>query len=260
MLNQGSPSPVQQRPDIELQRTARALQAQFTDDSGRRVDYDRLRQSENFAHLRTAAGALRSFPLSQLTAREQRLAFWINLYNALILDAVVTLELRGKIRPWFFLRPAYNVGGSRFSADAIEHGVLRGNRPHPLFKLPLFPSGDPRAGAALEQLDPRIHLALNCGASSCPPIAVYEAERIDEQLDLACRSFLNGTGAQVDLEAGALHLSRIFDWYQDDFGGREGVLRFVSRYLQDESDGEAVRSGELRLAYLPYDWSLNRLR
>lgn len=246
-------------PGKRIQHEARKVQANFIDDSGQHVDYDRLRGSEAFQQLRTAAAALRSFSLEALDTQGFRLAFWINVYNSLILDAVVTYGVEDRIRPWFFLRPAYNIGGLRFSADAIEHGVLRANRRHPLYRLPLFPQGDPRRSVSLAEVDPRIHMALNCGAASCPPIEVYDPEQVDRQLDLACRGFINGEGVEIDMEQNVLRLSRIFDWYQADFGGREGVLQFVAQYLREEEQSQRVRAGDLMVEYLPYDWSLNRL-
>ncbi|MDX1601125.1 MAG: DUF547 domain-containing protein, partial [Anaerolineales bacterium] len=242
-----------------IQHAARRVQANFVDDTGQRVDYERLRGSEAYQQLRSAAAALRTFSLEALDYRGFRLAFWINTYNALILDAIVSYGIQGRIWPWFFLRAAYNIGGLRFSADAIEHGVLRGNRSHPSYRLRMFPQDDPRRSASLDEVDPRIHMALNCGASSCPPIEVYDPQEVDQQLDLASRGFINGEGVEVDLEHNVLRLSRIFDWYEGDFGGRKGVLQFVARHLQDDVQSQRVRSGDLAVEYMRYDWSLNRL-
>ncbi len=247
------------RPDRELYRAARAVQAEFIDSAGRRVDYARLHGSEAYARLRQTARRLPNCSLESLDNLQARLAFWINLYNALILDAVVSYGIEDKIRPWFFLRAAYDVCGLHFTADHIEHGVLRRNRPHPIFRLRMFSGDDPRRQAMLPELDPRVHFALNCGASSCPPIEVYDPEQVDEQLDLACSAFINGDGVQVDPERGTVQISRIFAWYEADFGGREGVLSFIGGCLQDEALGELVRSGALSVEYLPYDWSLNRV-
>lgn len=257
-----NPKPAPSGPELpgkRIQHAARRVQADFTDEAGQRVDYDRLRGSEAFQKLRAAAAALRTFSLEALDNRGFRLAFWINVYNALVLDAVVSYGVKERIRPWFFLRPAYNVGGLRFSADAIEHGVLRGNRGHPFYRLRVFPHGDPRRSVSLDEVDPRIHMALNCGASSCPPIEVYDPEEVDQQLDLACRGFVNGEGTEVDLEQNTLRLSRIFDWYEGDFGGRQGILQFVAQHLRDDEQSQRVREGVLAVEYLPYDWSLNRL-
>lgn len=258
VLNSTAPPDGVERPDQDLLRSARQLESEFIDASGRRVDYSSLGESEAYADIKAAAASLREFSFEQLPDMQAQLAFWINLYNALIIDAIVSFGIQGKLRPWFFLRPAYRVAGLRFSADHIEHGVLRANRPHPLYRLPLFPPGDPRRQATLPRLDPRLHMALNCGARSCPPIAAYEPDRIDEQLDRASRSFVNGSGAKLDQQRSTLRLSSIFSWYQADFGGERGVRRFVARYLDDDDQAELVREGDLRIEYQAYDWSLNQ--
>ena len=86
---------------------------------------------------------------------------------------------------------AYNVGGLLFSLDEIEHGVLRCNRGHPKDKKPMFglTENDPRMKLMLTKFDARIHFALNCGANSCPPIRIYQADRLNAQVGIAisCR-------------------------------------------------------------------------
>ena len=78
---------------------------------------------------------------------------------------------------------AYDVGGLLFSLDEIEHGVLRCNRGHPKDKKPMFVlENDPRMKLMLTKFDARIHFALNCGANSCPPIRIYQADRLNAQV------------------------------------------------------------------------------
>jgi hypothetical protein len=186
--------------------------------------------------------------------RSQQIAFWINLYNALILHGVIHYKVSGSMLrdPGFFRRVAYDVGGMRFSADDIEHGVLRGNRRHPYLPFPQFAKDDPRLMMSIEDPDPRMHFALVCGARSCPPIASYAGQDLDKQLDQAAAAFINGIGARLDLAKQTLYLSRIFKWYAGDFGRAEGVLRLVDRYF----DGPGDIAGA-RVRYLPYDWSVN---
>ena len=119
----------------------------------------------------------------------------------------------------FFARIAYAVGGYRFSADDIEHGILRANAGHPAIPGKQFTNRDSRSAFALDRFDPRIHFALNCASRSCPPINVYLAENIDQQLDLATRNFINGGEFSVDVKNMTVTLSTIFRWYAPDFGG-----------------------------------------
>ena len=104
----------------------------------------------------------------------------------------------------------------------------------------------------IENPDPRVHFALVCGARSCPPIAAYEAERLDQQLDQAANTFIAGGGAQYEPDSRTLSISRIFKWYQRDFGGRQGVLDTIAKHLSSSSD-----LSQARVRYQSYDWSVN---
>lgn len=260
ILNRDAPATVPPWPDQALYRAAQEVKSISVDEAGKRVDYAGLSQSPSYQKLREITGALPLCQLEDLGDEADRLAFWINLYNSLILDAVVCYGIEGGIPLTLFQRAAYNVCGRRFSADDIEHGVLRGNRPHPVFWLRPFGPHDPRQRAVIDDPDPRIHFALNCGARSCPPVDFYQGEKIEGQLELATRSFVQSGGVEVSPKAGVLRLSQIFRWYQGDFGGRQGVLDFVADHWWDSEEADLIRSGNLRLEYLPYDWSVNALR
>jgi hypothetical protein len=264
-LNRGR-EPLPGGPGIgqELSTAVHTMKAEAYDPSCNCFDYAALAQSRVYAQYRACSARLLEFDPSLLASREERLAFWLNLYNALIVDAVIAFRLKQSVREdrGFFRRAAYIVGGRRFSADDIEHGILRGNRRHfhPGILLPQFAPDDPHLPFSVQPPDPRIHCALVCASRSCPPIAAYDPERIDEQLDLACSTFVNSGGVQLDHDEHPC-LSPIFRWYGRDFGGHQGVLKFVLRYL-DEGKARAIlqddRNGR-RLGYYRYDWSLNAI-
>src|SRR5262249_33790817 len=134
--------------------------------------------------------------LATLSSRDARLAFWINVYNALVIDAVIAFHVRRSVTEGrlgllaFFRRAAYVVGGYRLNCDDIEHGILRGNRGRPFVPGPQFGPADPRRALVVRPPDARVHFALNCASRSCPAIRAYDAEQIDRQLDLAARSFV----------------------------------------------------------------------
>lgn len=254
VLNPGGSAP-RPRPAIaaDLMRAAKYLL------SGRdRADlpYGAIAASPEFAAFRALTGELHGFDPATLQGRRERTAFWINIFNALVIDAVISFDISDTIResPGFFRRAAYQVGPYRFALDEIEHGLLRDNRPqHPRLPPPFAP-GDPRGSLGPGLLDPRIHFALNCGTRSCPPVSFYEAALLDQQLDAAAASFINGEG--VRMEGGALVLSPIFDFYVEDFGGREGVHGWLFRYLVDASARARLAESDARTG--EYDWSLNR--
>lgn len=250
-----------------LAKTIRQLKMVAMDETGHYVDYDRLCTSGAYLAFRTALGPqLRALDLTTLTTQEEQLAFWINLYNVLILDAVITFNVQKSVtEDWlgvitFFRRAAYNVGGYRFSANDIEHGILRGNRGFPYTPGPHFASSDPRRQFVVTPFDPRIHFALNCASRSCPPISVYEVGSIHEQLDLAARSFINAEVEVVSAQS-ELRLSALFRWYKGDFGGRKGILKVILHHLPDNEAARWLGSyvDDVQLSFKPYDWSLNRL-
>src|SRR5712692_7951355 len=95
-------------------------------------------------------------PLPGLATRGERLAFWINLYNDLVTEGLAALGVRQTVWevPAFFDRIRVRIGGLEFSANDIEHGVLRVNRPNPLSSAPPFSPGDPRLAHVMPDLDP----------------------------------------------------------------------------------------------------------
>ncbi len=246
----------------ELRAIVDRLKSEAFDTENGLINYQCLNNSPTYSHYRRVAGGLRYFDPASLHNRKERLAFWINLYNSLIVDAVISFGIEKSI--WeagrgFFRKAAYNIGGLRYSADDIEHGILRGNRPHPLFRLPQFTTDDPRLRHAVVPMDPRIHFALVCASRSCPIITVYHASEIEEELEGVTATFINGGGVIVKPELAKVSLSRIFSWYQGDFGGRSEVLNFILAYLREGPERNYLRENisKVRLKYQKYDWSLN---
>src|SRR5262249_52030906 len=147
----------------ELGRRALTALGAATSPNGR-VDYARLRGSAEWARTVDVAKDLQRAPLAELVGRPARLAFWINVYNALALHAIVALRIRRTVHEMrmFFSRVSYRIDGFVLSLDDIEHGILRGNRRRPFPPLRPFRRLDPRGALAITPVDPRIHFALNC--------------------------------------------------------------------------------------------------
>jgi hypothetical protein len=229
------------------------------------VDYTNLKHSEIYQHYHhRLTPQLRAIDLDSLGDRKQATAFWINLYNALVIDGVIRANVRTSVTEGFlgivrfFYRTAYNVGGLRFSLEDIEHGILRANRGSVFVPGVQFSSDDPRSKYTMPDVDPRLHFALNCASHSCPPIAVYSAGNLDEQLGLATRNFLDHE-VRLDTENKRLYITALFKWYRSDFGGKSGVVAFLRQYLPDDERRAWLETHEQigKLYYLPYDWSLN---
>lgn len=198
------------------------------------------------------AGRLRGVDPAAIDGDGTRLAFWINLYNALLLHRLCQRPVRGSVlrQLRLFSTVAYEVGGERYSLNLIEHGVLRRNRRPPYHLRRPLRGKDPRLAAVPSRLDPRVHFALNCGARSCPPIHVYEPDAIDAQLELASRAYLRAE-TEVDAKRGRVSLPRLMRLYRADFGDRAAQLELAARHVS------AVREcGEgLGVRYGRFDWT-----
>lgn len=186
------------------------------------------------------------------TDRRTALAFWLNCYNAgtqLLLTERPGLYESPLRFVRFFGAPAITVADAELSLDRIENGLLRGGRSkYGLGYLPkLFATSFERR-YRLPDCDPRVHFALNCGAANCPAIRAYEPDRIDDQLDLATRGYLDSTVA-YDPDADVVRVPRVFLWFRGDFDGGSGIRAFLRRY------GAIPDEVAPKIRYRSWDWS-----
>lgn len=248
----------------QINQAVTRFKQQAMDETGAHVDYQSLRQTDAFtSYTRELIPQLQSLKFEDISDRNTATAFWINLYNALVIHAVIEYGIEksitergfsGQVR--FFRQAAYNIGGMRFSLEDIEHGVLRANSGNPLQFSQQFPPDDPRTNCIISPLDPRIHFALNCASVSCPPISVYDPHNLDLQLDLASQNYVQ---QETRLENGEIYLSRLFQWYKKDFGSPTDIVDFLLRYLPDSKRKKHLASIRQNpsFRYLPYNWNLN---
>ena len=220
-----------------LSRHTRAVE----DTAGTRVDYRALRGSPDWQRLVRNLAQARA---EDLASRAERLAFWINAYNVLAIDVVLQhypvasiKDAGGLLTPVWKIE-AGRVGGRVVTLHEIEHEILR-------------PMGDPR-----------IHAAIVCASTSCPSLArePFTASRLDAQLDAALAAFLTDSrkGLAVDRGAGTVRLSKIFDWFEEDFAPQGGVLAVVAAHAPEaERAWLRERGSKARIAYFDYDWRLN---
>jgi len=264
ILNEGTVPPVTEDIDIaaKLRNDMNRLKGEFYDLEQGKVDYRAMQSSEAYREYVTNSSLLRNFDPSGLSSREQKLAFWINIYNTLVIHGIIELGIKESVRevPRFFRSFSYAINGSAYTPDDIEHGILRGNQ-HPPYRIfRPFSESDPRIQHIVRPVDPRIHFTLVCGSTSCPPINFYRAENIDEQLDLATAGFINGPEVEILPEGNLLSLSPIFRWYASDFGGRKGIVDFLIRFREpgDGRDFLLVQGSKAKIEWKEYDWRLNR--
>lgn len=264
VLNLGTSAAVKNRSAEELAQELRLsllkLKGSFISDDGLRVDYTAIKSSGDFKEYKELCTCLSVINPADLEPKARK-AFFINVYNALTVHAIVEglfspvwcSTTLGRLR--LYAQAAYTIGGLPYSLNDIENGILRGNRKSaaPLTGLP-FSEGDPRNSLCLE-CDPRIHFALNCGAKGCPPIAVYQSEELDEELDLAKEAFFVGGGMELPAsEGGEVKMSMIFKWYEEDFDG--DPLAWAAANGPTDNV-KAAASAAIGVTYVKYNWNIN---
>ncbi len=243
---------------VKLGTSMAALSSLFFDMQKGRVDYERMKSSEEYAKYIKLSYNLKKMDLGRLKSREEKIAFWINLYNFMAIHGVIKLGIRNSVKEVrnFFKRVHYQIGDMFFSLDDIEHGILRGNRSYLIFR-----KGDRKFSYSVKQLEPRLHFALVCASVSCPPIDFYTSKKLDKELDMSVKRFFNSGGAIVDRKKNHISLSRLFKMYKSDFGkDQKERLQFIALYLYNEDDRKfLMENGEkLKIEYQDYDWSLNK--
>ena len=183
-----------------------------------------------------------------LDSYNKQLAFWVNTYNAYIQYQLLADPELFEDRGNFFKNESINIGGRMFSFDLIEHGIIRNSR----VKLGLgyfkkIFASDLEKKFRTKGKDGRVHLALNCGAISCPSVANYNDETIDEQLTAVIKAFLPKVTSH---DATSVTTTPLFSWFRGDFGGKSGIKSFLKKYGIIEVLDRELKYGE-------YDWTLD---
>jgi hypothetical protein len=187
--------------------------------------------------------------------RKEKLAFWINAYNAFTLqvvrdnypiESITDLHTGGKVIGYLLGKTVWDkefikINNKKYSLNDIEHKILR------------------------KMNEPQIHFAIVCASSSCPELMneAYEADKIETQLENQTRKFLNDkTRNHIDLKGRKVFISKIFDWFEEDFGGnKENVLKFISKYIQENIASDIKTNISLwNISYEDYNWNLNELK
>ncbi len=206
-----------------------------------RVLYGRITDADKKA-LHGYLNRLRNIPIGRFNRAEQK-AYWINLYNALTVRLVIEflpvesikdIDVSQRVFGGPFDRKLLEIGGEPISLNDIEHRILR-----PIWR------------------DPRIHYAVNCASLGCPNLIAraYTGANSETLLESAARAYVNHPrGTRV--EDGRLVASKIYAWFQEDFGGsEEDVIRHLRRYAAPP----LVKALEGRdgIDEFEYDWRLN---
>jgi hypothetical protein len=200
------------------------------------VDYPAIQKDRSFMEYLDQLDRVDPNGLS----REDRLAFWINAYNAFAIKGILDGLTPRPYFGWYqyFEGKEYRVGGQRLNLSNLEHQVIR-----------------------KQFREPRIHFAIVCASASCPMLqpASYRGVELDQQLEQAARMFINDPSRnRFDRARKVALLSKIFDWFEEDFVIAAGsLLAYVSHYVDDPELARELTSVPYHVEYLEYDWSLN---
>lgn len=193
------------------------------------VNYDGIKGNAEFDRY---LSTLSNTPPRETWTRAEKMSYWINAYNAftikLILDHLPVASIKDIPSPW--KTKFFQIDGKDFDLNTIEHEVLRA-----------------------QFSDPRIHFAINCASASCPKLLnrAYLPESLERQLAAAARDFINDPKRNV-ISEDELRLSKIFDWFENDFTKETDLIGYISKYANIPVNADA------KVRYLDYDWSLNK--
>jgi len=180
----------------------------------------------------------------------EKKAFFINVYNGFVQHILMKNPEKFEDRDEFFKADQITIAGEELSLDDIEHGIIRGSKVKWSLGLIQDPFADDfEKTFRVEETDPRIHFALNCGAKSCPYVAVYGAEKLDEQLDIISRQFLQRS-SEYRAQEEKVYVTSLISWFRGDFGGLDGAKEMLEKYdvIPQDADPE--------LEFKDYDWTL----
>ena len=163
-------------------------------------------------------------------SKEEKLAYWINAYNALTIDLILrhypVKSIKDIDKPW--KQRYWKLGDKWYNLDEIEHQIIR------------------------KMGEPRIHFALVCAAKSCPKLynKAFTATTLEDDLTQLTKVFLNDP-TKNSISENDLHLSKIFNWFAKDFKQNSSLIDFLNQYT------EITISDKAKKRFNDYNWDLN---
>ena len=163
-------------------------------------------------------------------SKKERLAYWINAYNALTVDLIIrnypVKSIKDIKNPWE--QRLWKLGEKMFNLEDIEHEILR------------------------KMNEPRIHFAIVCASYSCPKLQneAFTAKNLEAQLTNATKEFLADSNRN-EISENSIKISKIFDWFSKDFTENGSLIDFLNQY------SEVTISPNAKKRYKDYNWALN---
>ena len=199
------------------------------------VDYPAIARNVRFNKY---LESLAEFNLESLTDDKEKLAFWLNVYNALVIKNIIDGKSpNGVMDHMTFFRANIKVGGRGFDLNSIEGDILR------------------------EFKDPRVYFGIVPATSSAPKLRsqAFNGEEVEQQLDSAARDFINDKRRnRFSAALQAAKLSKIFEQHRDEFGKSDKeLLTYVAGYVNDEEVAKILKRGTYSIKFMDYDATIN---
>lgn len=213
----------------------------------------RIRNEEDYTDMINKLGQIKSGDIfSTISNDEKRKAFWINIYNSFInifLKSNPFLLENQKYRYSLFGSKRIVIGRNKLSLNNILHGILRHSK---VWWAKGYLSGifvnKLERKLRIRIFDNRIHFAINYGSRSSPPVRIYDSGGINHQLELSTKLYLDSEVKFFE-EENMVTVSQLFNWYEGDFGGNSGIIKFLKKYDKIPQDSTPM------IIYTPFSWS-----
>ncbi len=206
------------------------LLSQHVSDKGT-VDYEGFKKDK--VKLNEYIKILQDNPPQANWSSNESMAYWINTYNAFTIQLIIDnypvksiMKINGG-KPWDLA--FIEINNKKYTLNNIENDILR-----------------------KEYDDARIHFAINCASISCPKLATkaYEAVTLEKQLTESTKDFINNT-SKNNLSPTVIAVSKVFDWFKDDFKSYGGIIPFINKYSNIKINSNAG------VTFKDYNWNLN---
>jgi hypothetical protein len=214
---------------------------------------ERIRDEEEYTEMVSKLGQIQTADiLAAISNDEKRKAFWINIYNSFInifLKSNQFILKNQNYRHSLFAGEKIVVGSNRLSLNNILHGILRHSKVWWAkgYLSRIFVNKLERK-LRISIFDNRIHFAINYGSRSSPPVRIYDSVEINHQLELSTKLYLDSEVKYFE-EENIVTVSQLFNWYAGDFGGRNGIIKFLRKYQKIPESSTPI------IIYTPFSWS-----
>lgn len=225
-------------------------------------DYAHFGSSESYQTYRLMLCGLRGFNLESLNTDNEKISFWLNIYNMLAIHLIIELKIKSSVseQKGFFSQYGYQIGGETFSLDDIEHGILRSNsKAYSKLQRPFKPS-DSRLNFICSSIKPLVHFGLYCACKSSPTLTLFAPETVEKQLATNMKKLITQL-QQPDIHKGIINIPKIFKWYEKDFGTKVDIINIIAEIHPNELISATLtnKKDRIKFNYVNFNWQINSL-